>query len=170
MTLRELNLEYWGRVHDMCEGTTVKPWECVRLVNELFDKHPRFLVCSMEYEFAVAVVENRPVFPNDILYHKDTGLPYTKSDDTTIHEYIDIDGCRCRITEYIKFSWQPPRPKPKRTFTLNGQELPCPVPRDKNTSQYTFSVNGTIYYFETAGDYNKIECAFRKLFAEVRDK
>ena len=35
-TRRELNLEYWGRVHDMCDaynkqhGTSIKPQQCVK--------------------------------------------------------------------------------------------------------------------------------------------
>lgn len=32
----------WARVLDMCEGTKVKPWECVKFEYGEFSYHPEF--------------------------------------------------------------------------------------------------------------------------------
>ena len=138
--LVELNREYWGRVHDMCDGTDVKPWECVRYFNKnfvSFSRHPIFeeLINHLrEWHFAVAILKDdhtgldRPVFVGDTLY------------DKTRHQFsfkvkgsLGINGflCERQPTGPLNIqldsedaTWR--LPKPKRTFTLNGVELPCP--------------------------------------------
>ena len=74
-TQRELYLEYWGRVHDMCaaynekHGTDVNTWECVNCGGP-FHSHPKFDAPAELYEFAVAILEGKPVFVGDKLYAK----------------------------------------------------------------------------------------------------
>lgn len=115
-TQRELNLKYWGRVHDMCtaynekHGTDVKPWRCVKVHGICaYEFHPNFYGNPEAFELAVAILEGKPVFVGDALYNG--------------------HGAYLKVTENCGFifenmSWTPPAPK--RTFMLNGIELPCP--------------------------------------------
>lgn len=69
MDRRELNLVYWNRIHNMCEGTSVHPTECVQVSGRTSLKaHPRFTLSPERYILAVDIVENKPVFPGDALY------------------------------------------------------------------------------------------------------
>jgi len=68
----------YARVVDMCEGTTVMPYHCVRFNGKDFDPNtywfgvPGLLACDPvvrgEVEFAWTIVENKPVFLLDTLY------------------------------------------------------------------------------------------------------
>lgn len=145
-TQREFNLEYWGRVHDMCttynkeHQGNVNPWECVKLTDpsdlrdEVFIKdHPNFKEI-MDYtycvEFAVAILEGKPVFVGDTLYTKGKGLPRKVTGVSQWHESVFTEQGG-RMLDSL--TWTPPASK--RTFMLNGVEFPCPVEnRDK---QYT---------------------------------
>ncbi|MCP5244822.1 MAG: hypothetical protein H6937_02180 [Burkholderiales bacterium] len=74
MNTNDLYIEY-ARVIEMCKWTALEntPWDCVKLGNQLFDEHPRFCVHSMEYKFAVAVLEDKTVFVGDVIYYKCDG-------------------------------------------------------------------------------------------------
>lgn len=81
MNARELNLKYWGDIHQMCEGTHVKPWECVRLEERIFKDHPHFLDYSIYFDriqFAVAIANKiTPLFVNDIIVNINDGVKFT---------------------------------------------------------------------------------------------
>lgn len=58
----------------MCEGTTVKPWECVRYIGPSSERHgflskPNFGRPKSHYEFALTVHLNRPVWVGSVLYN-----------------------------------------------------------------------------------------------------
>ncbi|MBY0484581.1 hypothetical protein [Nitrosomonas sp.] len=102
----------WARVLDMCDGTKVKPEECWGYMGLKSDGklEPSFNEPPLEnYFFAVAILEDKPVFVGDGIYHK-SGL-YT------------VIGINTRIMCISDYSWNPP----KKTFLLNGEELPCPI-------------------------------------------
>ena len=80
-TQREWNLEYYGRVHDMCDdynkqhGTNIQPQQCVKYYGNVWDlpiKHPVF--DDKNYDLAVAIIDDTPVFVGDKIYTKDKGL------------------------------------------------------------------------------------------------
>lgn len=53
-TLRELNLEYWDKIHDMCKGTALegREWECVKVsgmtgyLMQIWIAHACWMICS----------------------------------------------------------------------------------------------------------------------------
>lgn len=164
--LAELNREYWGRIHDMCEGTDVKPWECVKCAGKGdFKDHPKFIFNAECYEFAVAVLENKPVFVGDEVYfkHQDGHKVKVKgiTDDGFFVGNLKITNLDC-FGDY--FTWQPP--KPKRTFTLNSVELPCP----KQIKPFGFYCDGVFYGFDSFDDAKKVSNQLTKILTEARDK
>ena len=155
-TQRDLNLEYWGRVHDMCDaynkqhGTNIDIKQCVKYCGNSWESinHPVF--DSPNYDLAVAIIEDKPVFVGDKIYHK------SMKHSVTIIEGAFYD---CRY-------WTLTPPKPQRTFELNGKQLPCPS-KDDN---YPLEILGEFYYFESREDRNKVAKAINYLLDNARDK
>jgi len=156
-TQRELNLEYWGRVHDMCDsynkqhGTNTQPQQCVKHCGYIWNskmQHPMF--DGDRYDLAVAIIEDKPVFVGDKIYHK-----------AQKHCVPILEG-----TFYDPRYWTLTPPKPKRTFELNGKQLPCPS-KDDN---YPLEILGEFYYFESIEDRIKVAKAINDLLVNVRDK
>lgn len=155
-TQRDLNLEYWGRIHDMCDaynkqhGTNIKPQQCVRLNGRLWEHdHPVF--DGRKYDLAVAIIEDTPVFVGDKIYHK------SMKHSVTIIEGAFYD---CRY-------WTLTPPKPQRTFELNGRQLPCP---SNETDNYRIDLLGEYYCFDSIDDRNKVAKALMNLLDDARDK
>ena len=156
-TQRELNLEYWGRVHDMCDaynkqhGTNIKPQQCVKYYGNVWRnlpiKHPVF--DDKNYDLAVAIIDDTPVFVGDKIYTKRTGQEITVTEG---------------FLSAIDYTLTPP--KPQRTFDLNGQQLPCPS-KDYN---YLLEILGEFYYFESREDRNKVAKAINDLLVNARAK
>ena len=154
-TQRELNLEYWGRIHDMCDaynkqhGTSIKTQDCVKNRGNVWSlpiKHPVF--DDKNYNLAVAIMEGKPVFVGDKIYSKRTGQ------DITVTE---------GFLSAIDYTLTQPQ---KRTFDLNGQQLPCPS-KDDN---YPLEILGEFYYFESREDRNKVAKAINDLLDNALDK
>ena len=155
-TQRELNLEYWGRVHDMCDaynkqhGTSIKPQQCVKYYGNVWDlpiKHPVF--DDKNYDLAVAIIDDTPVFVGDKIYTKRTGQ------DITVTE---------GFLSAIDYTLTPP--KPKRTFNLNGQQLPCP---SEDYDESVLELLGEHYYFDSIEDRNEVAREIIKLLNNARD-
>ena len=175
-TLRELNLEYWGRVHDMCEGTNVKPCECVKYRDKknVFTRHPILdeETDVNDYELAVAILEDKPVFVGDVVYDKDTG------DQSIITRHVDgsfafNDNSWITIKELSNYyTWHPP--KPRRAFELNGVELPCPISVEKDNTKYTLAIShvqGSInFHFESFADLSDVYMEIKNLLTKAMDK
>lgn len=129
----------WARVLDMCEGTNVEPYQCwgyggfrsTQRHEPSFDETP-----LEKYEFAVAILEDKPVFVGDTLYHKDHGRPIYVTKAGFDHNY----------------SWNPP----KKTFTLNGVELPCAVKKEFDVHVLTIDA-GTNYNRKQDFNFLRIE-------------
>ena len=104
MNQNDLYLKY-AEIIKMCKGTALedKPWVCVRFNGGEFYGHPRFDTLAKNYQFAVAILEDRPVFVGDSLYHP-SGAKWIVGDTD------DLTG----------MPWQPP--KPKRRIVLEETE------------------------------------------------
>ena len=155
-TQRELNLEYWGRVHDMCDaynkqhGTSIKPQQCVKYYGNVWDlpiKHPVF--DDRRYDLAVAIIEDTPVFVGDKIYHK-----------AHKHCVKIIEG------DFDYRYWTLTPPKPKRTFELNGKQLPCP---SEDYDESVLELLGEHYYFESIEDRNEVAREIIKLLDNALD-
>lgn len=163
MDTNELYLSY-ARVIEMCKGTTLenKPWECVKHDGECyFHNHPRFN--STGYKFAVAILKDdhtgkdRPVWVGDVLYNKDTGNCYVVS-ELSVNSILNKS-----------YTWEKP-PKPKRIFTLNGVELPCPVGYDSVGMRYSLEIEDNKFYFDSIKNRNVVCDHVKNLLTEARDK
>ncbi|SEN68010.1 hypothetical protein [Nitrosomonas marina] len=178
----ELNREYWGRIHDMCAGTKVKPWECIRWHPEdnpvwrYFSEHPQ--ICSFEdswiVEFAVTVIEDKPVWVGSVLYDKD-GNQYTITGyflGALIVEHNTKTGGVQWLDWKTDASWTPPAHK--RTFTLNGEELPCPVKHRGQLTKTGIGISSTrkrfAVWFESKSQCDAVMDAIEKIITEARDK
>ena len=105
-TEADLHDEY-AKVIRMCVGTKVDPRDCVKCTRGTKPVAWSFTATPASYTFALAIVEDRPVFAGDALYDK-AGIKYPAS--------------RWMGWNY-EWSWNPPK---KKTFMLNGEELPLP--------------------------------------------
>lgn len=172
MKTEDLYLEY-ARVIKMCEGTEVKPWECVKGKNGYyfcdFNTHPGFTSNPDGYEFAVAILEDKPVFIGDTVYAKD-GDKYTAKQDSrgafaqklndVLWVHIDKDS------GYL--TWQPP--EPKRTFILNGIELPCPVDWTESSNGDIAVIDGDVFWFRNSIDRDLVRDTISRIFNDARNK
>ena len=155
-TQRELNLEYWGRVHDMCDaynkqhGTNIKPQQCVKNCDYIWELNVHPMFDGDRYDLAVAIIENTPVFVGDKIYHK-----------AHKHCVKIIEG------DFDYRYWTLTPPKPKRTFELNGQQLPCP---SEDYDESVLELLGEHYYFESIEDRNEVAREIIKLLDNARDK
>jgi hypothetical protein len=166
-TRRKLNLEYWGRIHDMCDAHNAKcgvkkinQQDCVKINMNVFSSkccdpcaHPNFVSNPENYELAVGIVDDTPVFANDTAYEKVSG-----------YKHIIRDGC---IPPDISATLTLTPPKPKREFELNGKMLPCP---DEDYDESVLELLGEHYYFDSVEDRNKVAREIRDLLDNARDK
>lgn len=157
-TYEQLMTEYWGRVVPMVNeysakhNTDIKPWECVKLPNYTINDHPTFRGKVGLYKLAVAILEGKPVFAGDMLWNKLQNGQYAMPENFVIDPQ----------------NWTWHEPKPKRTFLLNGVELPCPVKRGQG--DYLTRVVGNVFYFTNCDDRNFVDEQLYKLLTEARDK
>jgi len=161
-TRRELNLEYWGRIHDMCDAHNTKcgvkkisPQDCVKLSGIVYSEYqredPNFNGSPIDYKLAVGIVDNTPVFAGDTVCDVESGCMYKLQDMPIIHNDV------VTLTP----------PKPKREFNLNGKMLPCPID-DSFGCRLDFL--GIDYYFGSIEDRNKVAKAIKDLLDEAIDK
>ena len=154
-TQRELNFEYWGRVHDMCDaynkqhGTSIKPQQCVKYYGNSWESinHPVF--DSSDYYLAVAIIDDTPVFVGDKIYTKRTGQEITVTEG---------------FLSAIDYTLTPP--KKKRTFDLNGKQLPCP---SEDYDESVLELLGEHYYFDSIEDRNEVAREIIKLLDNALD-
>lgn len=152
MNQNDLYIEY-ARIIKMCKGTALEdtPWLGVRFNGSEFYDHPRFDTLVENYQFAIAILEGRPVFVGDSLYHP-SGAKWIVGDTD------DLTG----------MSWQPP--KPKRTFELRGMELPCPTNQISKYDLHALTINSACFWFETQEEKDLVEDTLLNILTEARDK
>ena len=155
-TQREFNLDYYGRVHDMCDaynkqhGTSIKPQQCVKYYGNVWDlpiKHPVF--DDKNYDLAVAIIEDTPVFVGYKIYTK-----------RTCQEITVTEG----FLSAIDYTLTQPQ---KRTFDLNGKQLPCP---SEDYDESVLELLGEHYYFDSIEDRNEVAREIIKLLDNALDK
>ena len=89
-----------ARVLDMIEDTSLVLAECVKLDGKLLHRQSIFSFSdtSIDYEFALALIGNQPVFKGSVLYFNKTGM----ATQVGYHNYPLTDE---------HYSWYPPKPK-----------------------------------------------------------
>ena len=136
----------WARVLDMCEGTKVSHNDCWKWEGVIQHDEPCLTNKRMSaYQFAVSILEDKPVFVGDKVYSK-------------------FDGMELRVYpsgfDWDTVSWNPP----KKTFMLNGEELPCPV---KDGQWLLAEVIGSRKHsFNSSQDAIKVGIAIDKLLSD----
>ena len=60
--------------------------------------------------------------------------------------------------------------KPKRTFKLNGAELPCPVDWKESSNGDVAVIDGEVFWFKNKMDAELVRNTLSKIFTEARDK
>lgn len=118
MKKTDLYLKY-AEVIRMCRGTALedKPWLMVKCFGLGFHAHPMFDSNIEGYEFAIAVIENRPVFEGDVLFHKQQGIELTVRASDRV--FLNTE----------EYTWEQPEP----FFRLAGVTMPCPKLYGKNS-------------------------------------
>jgi hypothetical protein len=139
--------------------------------------HPGLSASIEKYEFAVAVLEGRPVFENDIVYRKEDGykvlvegLMHNTNDRWLIKLDFDNRLALWKPNQFSQFfTWTPPTPK--RTFTLNGVELPCPVTFLKESDErHMIQIHNNSFYYKSGDEYDQVTSALIRILTEARDK
>lgn len=175
-TQAELHRHYWNVIEPMVSaynekhGSNVYLWECVKWKGMQFEEHPPF-ACDLEgYQFAVAILYDeqakvhRPIFQGDEIFSKSSGNKiivigaacekiYYRIEE--FHYLIDLEDCL----------WH--KPQSKRTFEINGVELPCPIHEDEGPCVVAGS---NVYYFSSFEDSQKVKVFLHKLLNEALDK
>lgn len=147
----------WARVLDMCEGTNVDPGTCCDFNG---NRNPGTFTFSENpdcYKFAVAILEDKPVFVGDKVYANNCTSALTVEGISKQKGYVFFGNCVNYDISIL--SWNPP----KKTFMLNGEELPCP---DGNRGGYQISLLNGRHYFSDFHDAQKVANAFDKLLSE----
>lgn len=176
MNTNDLYLEY-ARVIQMCKGTELeyKTWRMAQWRNipngaskwECFTTHPDFgrFDPQTEVRFAVAVLEGKPVWIGDKVFIRNNKYPEV---NWKLFDYWKND-----IAILSKdWKWTPP----KRTFTLNGVELPCPDPGLDVFVDDCFSIGieingyGESFAYASHDDAEKVFKYLKNLLTEARDK
>lgn len=71
----------YARVIDLCEGTKVNSFECAKYKSNTHGYHLNFNEGDINnYNFALDIVEDKPVFAGDVLYGICSGIKYTLND------------------------------------------------------------------------------------------
>lgn len=163
MNYEELNMEYWGRIVPMVRdyntrnGTNIRPGNCVKCDGlAVCSDHPRFNRYSNEYELAIAILEGKPVFIDDTVYHKQSGVERIINTSELSDDFED------------NFTWQPP--KPKRTFMLNGVELPCPVDWTESANGDIAVIDGEVFWFRNSMERDLVRDTISRIFNDARNK
>lgn len=151
MKRSDLFREY-ARVIDMCEGTEVDPSRCVKVDGKEWGRIAirgiKFDSLPESYDFALAIVEGKPVFKGDEVYLKD-GRKY------------DWDVVWMgQIVHHL--TWTKPR-----TFTLNGEVLPCP--RAKEELNWSFGVGSRAFHFDSMEKRDQVLNAILKMLTDAEN-
>jgi len=146
----EKYIEY-ARVIQMCKGTKFEnePWKCIRGGN--YNRSPAF-GGLIDLEFAVAILEDEPLFLNDTIYWKHDGRGF------------DWTGGSISVDKWDNWVTRTP---PKRTFTLNGVELPCPNDTPNGFELQIIGFNDNAYHFNNLNDIKKVENAINRILEEA---
>jgi hypothetical protein len=105
---------------------------------------------------------------DEFVYHERTNQfrrAVSKDNETYTYTLGYISSGKAQL------SWE--APVKKRTFMLNGVELPCPLSEEhanKMFCTYAVTVGALNYHFEHQEDYLTVNAALAKILAEARDQ
>ena len=148
----------WAEVLDMCEGTGVDPVTCWRFNGYVQTSLPTFEFEPYQYTLMLTILEGKPVFVGDKVYANNCISALTVKGISKQKGYIFVGNCTNYDISIL--SWNPP----KKTFFLNGVELPCP---DSNKGGYQISLLSGRHYFSNFHDAQKVANAFDKLLTDA---
>ena len=151
----------WARVLDMCEGTKVDPNVCWGFWGNRTDQGaPEFIQDPGGYEFAVAILEDKPVFVGDKVYGAVSGDAFIAESGGYRSKHNELIAYMC---DFFKFAWNPP----KKTFMLNGVDVPCPIMKShKNILELKANNTHCFFYFDTVSDADKCRSVLFKILTE----
>lgn len=159
----ELYLKY-AEVIKMCKGTKLEatPWVCIKWNGVGFVGHPIFVYPSEEYEFSLAIVEDKPVFFGDDIFIKDNKYPYVNWENFKHWE----NGIKALSKDW---TWQ----EPKKKFKLEEYEFPCPkgiyefwsLPI-KTLDRYFIIDDNNAFLFDTEEDAKLVKNTLIRIFRE----
>jgi len=110
----DLYREY-ARVIDMCEGTGLEQFDCMKYMGRIYRDHngsrnPSFDRPASEFSFALAIVEGKPVFEGDVLYCTAEHCWICRQNGTS--KFIVGDKSTGGVgPNFDKATWTPPKPK-----------------------------------------------------------
>jgi len=119
---------------DLVAGTNLLWWECCKINGDVFLNADYNFLSDGDYEFALGIVEGKPVFEGDVLY--------TLKDGLKIHVKFNNDKSAFNQEWARTVSWNPPAPK---TITINGKEYPAP---DDSDSYFGVNINGKFFSYK----------------------
>lgn len=100
----------WANVLDMCAGTKVSPVDCWNHPGKTERTSPTLGAFPEHYDFAIGIVEDKPVFIGDKLWNIPNNFKFTVTGaDLWGENPRIIGGDRCGRVEDC--SWSPPKPK-----------------------------------------------------------
>lgn len=158
----ELYLKY-AEVIKMCECTKLEntPWVCVKWRGSPFVVgHPKFINPLEEYEFALAIVEDKPVFFGDNVFVKDNKYPYVN--------WENFEYWKNQVKVLSKaWTWQ----EPKKKFKLEGYEFPCPNEVSefwslKSLNRIFIIDNNNIFLFDTEEEAKLVKDTLIRIFKD----
>lgn len=135
----------WADVHKMCVGTGVDPKHCVKIDDAVCKFIPGFDCKPETYRFALAIVENKPVFVGDTLWSNDYQrhvIVGHKSGDRILYvKDLNSVGSDIHIDE---LSWR----SQQKTITINGKEFVAPDEQDTSKVQSYIDINGKCLFWD----------------------
>ena len=137
----------WARVLDMCEGTNVSPNICWGFEGiRTYKCAPELIEDPNGYEFAVGILEDKPVFVGDRVWSE------------FIDDWYIITNA---AINFNCMSWNPK----KKTFMLNGEELPCPIKDAERTYGFTLG-DRRVHFFDSKDKCNTVLDAIDRLLLD----
>lgn len=136
-TQAEVFIEF-ARVARLIEGTELKLIDVFKYDNEKplheYAYKDKMLGDYDKYTFALALVEDKPVFVGDTLYHTNGSALVVQAVEEFSEGRLAFKSIREPFVngDWVKYySWK----QPKKTFILNGIELPLPT-NDNSTTEF----------------------------------
>ena len=156
----ELYLKY-AKVIEMCKGTKLEstPWVCVKYLDGTIKDHPLFRNTNeRDFKFAIAIVEDKPVFVGGKVFIKDTRYPNINWENFKHWE----NGIKALSKDW---TWQ----EPKKKFKLKGYEFPCPKEVSEfwaleSLNRIVIIDNNNIFLFDTEEDAKLVKDTLIKIF------
>ena len=159
--LKKLLAQYM-QILDMCAGTEVEPKYCVRFQGNGLQHLPNFEGAVADYSFALALVENKPVFVGDELYIKSEKLSTVVV--TGVFGKATLQGSKNGVICGVgvkNLTWE----APLRTFNLNGDELVLPKVREEGFLLRKQRLQLDLFVWDTRRDRDAVEAALFKVLS-----